>query len=69
MDDDTGAAFQAKQRARVKKAETLDSSHACGHAHVPIEAEEEKDIRRGDFERVIMKLEQKGTKKNILKYR
>ena len=69
MEDDTGAAFHAKQRARTTKAETVDTSHACPHAHVSIEAEEARDIRRGDFERVIMKLEQKGTKKNILKYR
>ena len=34
-----------------------------------IEKEEERDMREGSFEKIIMKLEKKGQKNNIYKYK
>lgn len=45
-----------------------DDSHA-DHEHGGIQQEHQNDIREGDFEAILSKLEDRGQKNNIFKYK
>ena len=45
-----------------------EDSHA-DHHHGGIEQEHQNDIREGDFEAILRKLEERGAKNNIFKYK